>query len=589
MKFNKLKTLIDVAAGRKPADLVIKNSKIVNVFTGEITSGEIAIHSGMIAGIGKGYKGLKEIDAEGKYIAPGLIDGHVHVESSMVTPIQFSNAVVPKGTTTIIADPHEIANVCGIKGIDFMLKCSEKTPLDVYYMVPSCVPATSFETSGATIDSKEIEKLMDNEKILGLGEFMNYPGVVSGDREVLNKIAAAGGKPKDGHAPMLTGRRLNAYVASGITTDHECSTVEEMQEKLRLGMYVQIREGSAARNLEALIKGVNKDNLRRCIFCTDDRHLDDIEEGHIDNNIRLAIKNGIDPIDAIRMATLNTAECYKLDHVGAIAPCYNADLILFDNLKDFKIQKVFKAGELVAENGRILNELKIDTLNQSVLNTVKLPDINENKLKIKLLSDNVNVISIVPNELITKKVQRNVEQKDGFYKQTDNNILKIAVVERHKGTGNIGLGLIENFGLKNGAIATSIGHDSHNILAVGDNDTDMVTAIRELGVKGGGITICKNGKILKTLSLPIAGLMSDKPYKEVVKDLGEMLKIAREMGVNKKIDPFITLSFMALPVIPEIRITDKGLFDVTKFDFMKIEAQKEKKQGLDTRNERLNI
>lgn len=563
-----IKKRIDIASGRIKADLVLKNAKIIDVFSEEIIEGDIAICDERIAGIGE-YFGKEEINLNGRYVAPGLIDAHVHIESSMVTPGQFAKAIVAHGTTTIIADPHEIANVCGLDGIEYILEGSKDIPLDVFVMLPSSVPATSFENSGAKLSSEELEKMIDIDRVLGLGELMDYPAVIEGKEDVLRKIKVAGGKIIDGHGPEITGKDLNAYIAAGIKTEHECTTIGEMMDRIRLGMYVLIREGSAARNLEALIKGVNRTNLRRVLFCTDDRHPEDIlKDGHIDNNVRLAIKNGIKPIEAIKIASLNAAECYRQYDRGAIAPGYLADLIVLDNIESFNVQKVFKNGKLVAKDGKSTFSIK-SKKNPKVLNTVNLSPINKEMLQIKLDCDVVNVMRLLPHSLVTKKVVRKVDTKDGFFKYHDKlDILKLVVVERHKGTGNIGLGLVENFNLKGGAIASTVAHDSHNLIVIGDNDEDILLAIKQIGKIGGGITICSKNKVLKSLPLSIAGLISDKSLEEVNKELKEMLKIAYGMGVNKDIDPFMTLSFLALPVIPELKLTDMGLFDVTKFDFI---------------------
>ncbi|RKD31669.1 adenine deaminase [Thermohalobacter berrensis] len=567
----RIKKMIDIASGREKAELVLKNCRVVNVFSQEIIKGDVAIDSGKIVGIGE-YEGLNETDLNDSYVAPGLIDGHVHIESSMVSPIQFARGVVPLGTTTIIADPHEIANVCGIEGIKYMINASEGLPLNIYFMLPSCVPATSFENAGAVLGADELREMIDHDKILGLGELMDYPSVISGNEKTIDKIVVAKDKIIDGHGPNIKDKDLNAYVVAGVRTEHECSTVEEMIDRLRLGMYISIREGSAARNLRTLIRAVNKENIRRCLFCTDDKHPEDIlKAGHIDNNVRLAIKNGIDPISAIQMGTINAAECYGLKNIGAIAPGYDADIIVLDSLENFNITKVYKNGKLVAENKKpLFRETECDYSN--VTDTVRIKEITKKDLEIKLKSDIVNVISLLPRNLVTEKVVRKVDTENGVFKyHKDLDILKLAVIERHKATGNIGLGLVENFKLKGGAIASTIAHDSHNLIVVGDNDDDMLLAIKEVSSVGGGITICSEGRVLKTLPLPIAGLISDKSMSEVNESLKEMLDIAyNKLNVNPDIDPFMTLSFLALPVIPEIKVTDLGLFDVNKFDFIEL-------------------
>ena len=558
---------IKIANGEKKAPLVLKNANIINVFTNEIIPGDVALYNGKIVGIGE-YSGEKEIDLEGKYLSPSFIDGHVHIESSMVSPGQFSKAIVPRGVTTIIADPHEIANVAGLEGIKYILDSSENLPLDVYIMLPSCVPSTPFENSGAILNAEDLEKLIDHPRVLGLGEMMNYPGVVNGDKEVLKKLTMFKEHIIDGHGPLLKDKELNAYVGAGIVTEHECSTLEEMKDRLRLGMYIHIREGSAAKNLGELIQGVNKDNLRRCIFCTDDKHPSDLlADGSIDHNIRLAIKNGIDPIDCIKMASLNAAECYGLRWRGAIAPNYYADMVVIDNLEDFNILEVYKEGKLVAKDNKPLFNLEeIDS--SSMMNSVNIEKITEKDLEIKLEGSKVNVIKLLPHSLITEKVIREVELENGVFKP-QKDILKVAVVERHNKTGNIGLGLVEGFGLKNGAIASTVAHDSHNIIVIGDNDRDMVMAIYELEKVGGGITIVSNGEILDTLALEIAGLMSQKPLGEVNEKLNGMLDTSYEkLGINREHEPFMTLSFIALPVIPDIKLTDMGLFHVGEFRFI---------------------
>lgn len=564
------RTKIEVALGRQKADLVIKNANIINVFTKEIVQGDIAICKDSIVGIGT-YDGIKEIDATGKYICPGLIDSHVHIESTMVTPVEFAKAVLPYGTTTIIADPHEIANVCGINGIHFMLDQSSELPLNMYFMIPSCVPATPFENNGADLSAEIMRPLISNTRVLGLGEVMDYPSVLSGNENMLRKIDLFDHAIIDGHSPGLKGHSLNAYRSAGVVTDHECSTLDEVLERLRLGMYVQIREGSAAKNLQTIITGLIQKgiNFDRCIFCTDDKHLEDIKkDGHISFNIKKAIAYGLDPIEAICMATLNTAQCYSLKKLGAIAPGYSADLLLLKDLETFNIEKVFYRGQIVVDSNEIIDiPLKIEDKN--VFNTVRISNITVTDLAISLENPLATVIYILPNELKTKKAKEKVLIKDALF-IADENFSKLAVIERHKATNNIGLGIVSNFNIKNGAIASTVAHDSHNMIVIGDNDNDMLLAIQELKRVNGGYTIVSNGTVLDTLELPIAGLMSDQSADYVEAKLKTMLSKAFQLGINQQVDPFITLSFLALPVIPEIRVTDHGLFDVEEFKFIRI-------------------
>jgi adenine deaminase len=566
----RIKNRIDVASGRVKADLVLKNARIVSVFTEEILEGDVAIVGGEIAGIGQ-YEGVEEIDLEGRYVAPGLIDGHVHIESSMVTPAQFAKTILPRGTTAIIADPHEIANVCGLGGIQYILDNSEVLPLDVFVMLPSCVPSTSFENAGAKLLADDLETFMDHPRVLGLGEMMDYPAVESASPEAIDKLAAADGKLIDGHGPVIKDKGLNAYVAGGIRTEHECTTVEEMIDRLRLGLYIQIREGSAARNLAELVAGVNKDNVRRIFFCTDDRHPGDIlVEGHIDNNVRLAISRGLAPITAIKMATLNAAEAYRLYNRGAVAPGYLADLIVFDDLKAFNIEMVFKGGRLVAEHGKALFEVS-EIASEAVVNTVNFKPVTADDLRITMSSDFARVIRLLPHSLVTESAVRKVVTEDGFFKYDERlDILKLLVIERHHATGNIGKGLVEGFGLKNGAIATTIAHDSHNLIVIGDTNENLLAAIEEIQRIGGGIAMVKAGEVVASMPLPIGGLMSDEPIELVDQKLKDLLEVGYSLGVKRVYDPVMTLAFLALPVIPEIKLTDVGLFDVTKFEFVSL-------------------
>jgi adenine deaminase len=569
-----MKRLIDAASKRIKPDKVLKGGNIVNVFSGKIQKADVAILDGKIAGIGD-YDGVENIDVSGKYIIPGLIDTHLHIESTMLTPAQFCKAIISYGTTTIIADPHEIANVLGMDGVKYMIEQTKGLPINARFMLPSCVPATFFENSGAIIDSKTIQKHIGDQDIFGLGEFMNFVGVISADEECLAKIQAARsvGKIIDGHAPELQGEALNAYAAAGIKTEHECTTVEDMLRKIDSGFYVQLRHGSATQNVATLVKGVTERNMRRCLFCTDDRHIDSLlYEGHLNYNLKIAVANGLDPVSAVIMATLNAAECYGLKGYGAIAPGYVADIVVMDDLKDFVADMVFFKGELVAKAGKPLFEVSL-VQDDRVLNTVKLDDVSPSDFDIYSNSDTVRVIGLVRDNVVTQKeivkVKRDADNMV-IVKGTD--LLKLAVVERHNNTGNIGKGLIKNYGLKNGAIAQTIAHDSHNIIVLGDNSDDMALAVNSLKELGGGLIIVSQGKILGSLKLEVAGIMTAQPIEQVNQEFQKMVNIAHSLGVSKEVEPFMTLSFLALPVIPSLKLTDKGLFDVDKFEFVTLEA-----------------
>ena len=564
--------LVEIARGDSPADLVLKNCNIINVFTSEVEQGDIAIHEGKIVGIGS-YHGVKEIDVKNRFVSPGFIDGHVHIESSMLTPPQFAKIIVPKGTTSIVADPHEIANVSGVEGIKYMIFSSIFGPLNVNMMIPSCVPATDFETSGAVISSSDIDKFKKTKGVLGLGEVMNYPGVIFGDKEVHKKLEVMNTFVKDGHAPSISGNQLNAYKLSGIKTDHECTTVKELEDKVARGMYIHLREGSATRNVKVLSKGVTKENSRRLLFCTDDKHPEDVRlEGHINYNIRLAIENGVDPITAIQMATINTAECYKLDNIGAIAPGYDADIVVFESLEKINVNEVFIKGELVAKDNKALFDPVLYT-NGFVTNTIHIKDSDNISFDIKLKNNKVKVIELIENNVTTTKVIREVKVENGIYKHDNSkDILKLAVVERHHYTGNVGLGFVEGYGLKNGAVAMTISHDSHNLIIIGDNDKDMKIAMKEIERIQGGITLVNNGKVVDSIRLEVAGLMTNTEVKEIEAKLKFMEAAARKMGLNKEVDDaFLSLAFMSLPVIPELKLTDKGLFDVNEFKLVPLE------------------
>lgn len=568
-------SMIDVAMGKVKAQLVFKNINVINVFTEEIYKADVAIHDGYIAGIGE-YSGAVELDMEGKYICPGFIDGHVHIESSMVTPAEFARAVMPRGTTTIVADPHEIANVKGIAGIKYMIEGSENIPLDIFIMLPSCVPATPFENSGSVLKAEDLLELINHPRVLGLGELMDFPSVITCEKNIINKIVLAKNAHKmmDGHAPGISGKELNAYILPGVRTEHECSTAEEAAERLRLGMFIMLREGSAARNVVGLLPAVNAATLSRCLFCTDDRHPEDIlHYGHIDNNIRVAIQNGFDPVKAIQMATINAARCYNLPNIGAVAPGYKANVVILDNLQNLEIHQVYKKGRLVAEGGEALFDLR--SINDSRMrNSVNIKKLEQGSFAMMETVDGLaNVIGLIPHSLITNRLKLQVISKDGGYVDEKGEVLlKIAVIERHHQTGNIGMGLVKGMGLKNGAIASTVAHDSHNIVVIGDNDEDMLTAVNHLEDIGGGICIASKGEIKHSLALPIAGLMSDLSLEEVHAKLKVMLNEAYAMGVSQEYDPFMTLAFLALPVIPELKITDLGLFDAVEYKFCPLKA-----------------
>ncbi len=567
---DQIKKRIDVAAGRVPADLVLKNGQVINVFTEEIYTANIAIVDGVIAAVSElDYEGVEEVDLNGAYVSPGLIDGHVHIESSMVTPAEFAKSILPRGTTSIVADPHEIANVCGIKGIEYMLEASEGVPLDIFVMLPSCVPATGFEHSGAILKAKELSTLIDDPRVLGLGELMDYPAVIEAHEDIIDKIRMAKGKLVDGHGPVISGKELNAYVSAGVRTEHECTTAEEMLERLRLGMYIQMREGSAARNLLSLLPVVNKENMRRVFFCTDDRHPGDIlSDGHIDNHVRIAVKCGISPIMAIKMGSLNAAEAYHLYNKGAVAPGFMADLAILTNLEKYTVDSVYKAGQLVAQKGKALFEHEV-LMKPEVLNTVHFKPVSLEDFKIPMTSDIARVIQLKSHSLVTATAIRKVDVAEGHYAYNEKlDLLKLAVVERHHETGNIGLGLVEGFGLKNGAIASTVAHDSHNLIIIGDTDAHLKLAAETIQEIGGGLVLVHDGKVVGTLPLQIGGIMSDQSLESVDKGLNKLLEEAYKCGVSKDFDPFMTLAFLALPVIPELKLTDMGLFDVNRFEFV---------------------
>lgn len=555
--------IIAVAAGREKADLVLKNAKYLNVFSNEFLCGDIAVANGLIAGVGK-YDGKTEIDVSGKLVLPGFIDAHIHLESSMVTPAEFAKAVVAHGTTTVITDPHEITNVMGIDGVEYMIQASQNLPIDVHFMMPSCVPATEIDESGAELDCKDIDLYLDNKKVLGLAEMMNYVGVINGDKNVLSKIVTSQAHHKkiDGHAPELSGNDLNAYIAAGVYSDHECSTFENALEKLRKGQFIMIREGTAAHNLKALMPLLTQQYYSRCMFATDDKHPSDLlHGGHIDYIVKQALKNGADPIVALKTATHHAARYFLLNNKGAIASGYLADIVVADNLEDFNVETVFKRGKLVFDGE--VKDFSAPTVDEKLaekcFDTFRLDSVTPSSFKV---DGKLGLIGLVGGELLT----RNLGTADKI--DVENDILKIACIERHKGTNHIGVGYVKGYSLKSGAVATSVAHDSHNIITVGCNDDDIAVAVNAIKDSKGGIAVVENGKIKALLELPIAGLMSDEPLTTVNEKLENAKLSAYELGADKSIDPFMTLSFLSLPVIPSLRITTKGVFDAENWKML---------------------
>lgn len=571
-----LKDYIDAAASRTKADLVLKNATYVNVFNGKIEKGDIAIVGDRIVGVGD-YEGKEEIDVKGFTVVPGYIDAHVHIESSQLSPEEFASLIVPRGTTTIIADPHEITNVCGMAGAEYIARASENVPLDVKVQLPSCVPATPFETSGAVLSGKDIRANIGNKYIFGLGEFMNFPGVINTDPDVMEKLQAAhdAGKIIDGHAPATSGKALNAYLCGGISTDHECVSCEEIDEKIAKGMYVHLRHGSSTRNLVSNSKAVTAANMRRFLMCTDDRHAADLKEkGHIDDALRKAVAGGLNPVWAVTIATLNAAECYSLKYRGGIAPYWFADLVVVDDLKGFNAKYVFKNGKLVAKDGKPLFDTSKRYLPQSVLNTVhiKRPLVADDFV-LKLKGEKARVMTILPDNVVTGCEIMKIKSKDGDVDIVGTDVLKMAVVERHVLTGNIGKGLLKGYGFKGGAMGITIAHDSHNIILLGDDNQSMANAANELARIGGGMVIAnkKAGKVY-SLTLDIGGLMSSRDAESLQRDSKALIERAYSMGVDRSQEAFMSLAFLSLAVIPQLKLLDTGLFDVTKFAFTDINA-----------------
>ena len=573
-----LKRLIDVAAGREPADLVLKNANVIDVYQAEMISGDLAIVDGKIAGINGEYQGKETIDLKGKIVAPGFIDPHIHVESSYVTPEEFSRLLVPHGTTTVLADPHEIVNVLGLSGLDYMIEAAKETALDIRYMMPSCVPATNMENAGAVIEAADMISSFEKKQVDGLAEFMNFPGVIHAQDEVLDKLLAAKerGLRIDGHSPMVFNEELNAYAAAGIANDHECSTVEELKDRIARGMYVFLREGSVTQNLRTLLNGVTDNNYQRCVLSADDLQAKTIlEKGHLDNSIRICIEEGVSPLRAIQMATINAAQCCQLTDRGAIAPGLRADLVIFSDLAQPEIEATYIKGKLVAEKGTYLPTVKrIST--EKVQSSVHIDKFQKEQLKLNLTSDKARSIEVIPQEALTNEAIVSVKRDDQgqFVFDPKQDVTKIAVIERHHNTGNAFVGLLKGYGVKKGAIGLSIAHDSHNLIVTGTNDEDMAAAVQALKEQEGGVVLIESGKIIGNMALPIAGLMSDLTGEEVAQQEAEINRLAHEvLGVSNNVDPIMTLGFMSLAVIPNLKITDIGLVDVTKFEIVPVSVE----------------
>ena len=569
-----LEKLIKAAKGEVKADVVLKNASYIDVFSGKISKGDIAIVGEKIVGTGN-YEGETEIDCTGLTVLPGYIDGHVHIESSQLSPEEFASLIVPRGTTTIIADPHEITNVCGMDGCEYISRASENIPLDVKLQLPSCVPATPFETSGARLDGGEISKHIKKDYIFGLGEFMNYPGVINCDRDVIKKLEAAHaeGKIIDGHAPAVYGKELNAYLCGGITTDHECVTKEEIEEKVSKGMDIFIRHGYSTQNL-GNAKFINAHNSRRFILCTDDRHAADLKEkGHIDDALRRLVKDGLDPVTAVTCATLNCAECYNLKWRGAIAPFWFADLVVVDGLKNFNALYVLKDGKLVAKDGKALFDTSKRYLPKTVLNTVHLKQLCADDFKISIKGNKVKAMTIEPGGVVTGCEIVEVKNEDGDINVKGTDLLKLAVVERHKMTGNIGKAIFKGYGLKGGAMGITIAHDSHNVILLGDDNAAMAKAANKLKEIGGGMVLVETGGETHYLTLDVAGLMSSCDAENLQSYSRAIIEQAHGMGVKREYEAFMSLAFLSLAVIPRLKILDTGLFDVEKFAFTALEAE----------------
>jgi adenine deaminase len=565
MTVEKLKNRLRAACGDMASDLVLKGGKVISVFSREIIEADVAIHDGVIAGIGD-YTGNEEIDVKGQYICPGFIDGHFHIESSMLSPSELAKAVLPCGTTTIIADPHEIANVIGKRGIQFMLDMSDALPVDFYFLLPSCVPATHLETSGAALSCEDLLTFKHHPRVLGLAEMMNYPGVIAGLDPVLEKIVAFYDDIKDGHAPLLSGCHLNAYIGAGLRSDHECTFLDEALEKLRLGMHIMIRQGTQAKNLKTLLPLVSEATVGRCSLVTDDLHPHDLlRRGHLNHLINAAVAEGIDPLHAILMVTLNTATYFGLKGLGAIAPGYQADILILSSLTPVEVKTVLKNGRVVYHGGTFSDPFPAPSL-MGDISPMNIKPFDANSFRIAQKGEFIRVIGLIPDQILTEHRILEAPLCQGFVvSDVREDILKIAVLERHHGTGNIGLGMVQGFGLQHGALASTVAHDSHNIICVGCSDEDMTCAVKVVESMKGGLAAVKDGVVLACLPLPIGGLMSDQTLEKVAYGWEKMIRASEELGCTRK-EPFMELSFLALPVIPALKITDKGLVDVSRFE-----------------------
>jgi adenine deaminase len=570
---DRLRNLIRVAQGHLEPDLVLKGGQIVNVLSGEIIRADVAVYDGLIAGVGR-YDGPVTIDTEGNYITPGFIDGHMHLESTLLSPAELARAVLPRGTTAIIADPHEIANVLGIEGLRFMLAASENLSVDIYFLLPSCVPATDLETSGALLSTADLKTFRGEKRILGLAEMMNYPGVLCGSNSVLEKLIAFRLGIRDGHAPLLSGRDLNAYIAAGIRSDHECTGRAEALEKLRLGMHIMIREGTQAKNLKELLPLVTSRNNRCCSLVTDDLHPHDLlTKGHLDHLIDMALTERMEPVEAIRMVTCNTAQYFGLRDVGAIAPGYRADLLILPSLAPVRVRSVIKRGRKVFDEGGFTGGKEAARTECGQMCAMKVRPFDREAFTIPRREERIRVIGLIPDQILTRQLILEPAVRDGaIVSDVGRDILKLAVVERHQATGRIGLGFVRGFGLKEGALASSVAHDSHNIIAVGCNDGDLFAAVKAIEEMNGGLAAVRNGEVVGRLPLPIAGLMSDRPLAEVAQGWEGLRRIARDFG-SVPFEPFMVLSFLALPVIPELKLTDRGLVDVNLFQHVPLFAE----------------